>query len=42
VGLEVRPFVYLVDDWVEGDDMGFLLGDDMGFLLGADVNLLGF
>jgi hypothetical protein len=34
VGLEVRPFAYIVDDWVEGDDVAWILG--------ADVNLLGF
>ena len=33
VGLEIRPFVYMVDDWVEGDDSGWLAGVDLNAIL---------
>jgi hypothetical protein len=33
VGLEVRPFAYIVDDWVEGDEVGWLVGADVDLLV---------
>ncbi len=33
VGAEVRAWAYLVDDWVEGDDVGWLVGVDAALLV---------
>ncbi|MBX7195583.1 MAG: hypothetical protein K1X94_26235 [Sandaracinaceae bacterium] len=33
VGLELRPWFYVVDDWVEGDDAAYLLGIDLDVVL---------